>query len=255
MSNEPVSEPQTAQQQTGLELVRYQDDDYARYLDQLPDKKRLRIIAKNQVMQHGLHSTAPMICCGPNKCKVIEWCPIPEMSDSGEKILGPAANYPIGQPCIMERLYIASRAAELSAYLKVDPGNPIEATIVDELALIDLYKHRCQMFLAKGDRDGQGLDFMRIDTMGYDEYGNEKTKAAIHPIAEMMDKLERRRERWLDRLNETRKAKQEIAMKAGSSAPESKVLREMEQLRKGIADLILSTVDDAIEIEQIKLGD
>ena len=77
---------------------------------------------------------------------------------------------------------------------------------------------------------------------------------------EMMDRLEKRREKWLDKLMETRKAKAEWAIRVGGAQNESKILAEISKLREAIATLesepMLSLEEhDEDEDDEILLGD
>ncbi len=228
------------------EITLYDEtNDYQLYLNRLPEKKRQRILQSNATIESGVHAIAPMICCGPDRCRIIEWCPLPEIVD-GKRDNGPLSSYPVGQGCVMEKLRLFSLVRELSRHLGVDGTDPIEKGLVNELALIDLYKQRAQMFLAKGDRDGQGVDFMRIDTVDITDSGKAIETSKHHPIIDVMDKLEKRRAMWLDRLNETRKSKADLMVKMGGMGESSKVLREIEDLRKGI--LALQDTSDVLEI-------
>jgi hypothetical protein len=137
---------------------------------------------------------------------------------------------------------MVQKIGEYFIYLDVDPANPIERSIVQEMALIDLQKNRALLILSHGDKEGQGRDFMHVDTSitGFSDGGtplvSQTTK--IHPVLEYIDKLERRREKWLDKLMETRKAKADWAAKMGNNQEESKILTEITEMRKVVATML-----------------
>ena len=220
-----------------IEAITHVDDDYKQYLDRLPDTKRQRIVNSIASIRHGLHAIAPMMCLGPEKCPIYEKCPIPDRDSEGKIVQGSLSNYPIGRECILEKFYMQQKIIEYVEHLNVDPANPVEMSIVNELALIDLYKNRALMIMSTGDKSGQGRDFMRIDIMGFNEAGDTAESAKLHPAIDMMDRLEKRREKWLEKLMETRKAKAEWAIKVGGPQSESRILAEISKLREAIATL------------------
>ena len=217
--------------------ITYMEPEYTTYLDNLDPKKRRRITNSINRVQTGLHAVAPIMCLGPERCPFIAKCPIPEIDDVGELVHGDDSNYPMGQECILEKFFIQQKMIEYVNHLNVDPGNPIEMSIVNELALIDLYKNRSLMIMSVGDKSGQGRDFMRVDVIGFNENGDIAETAKLHPAVEMLDKLERRREKWLEKLMETRKAKADWMAKIGTKQTESKILGEIQKLREALSTL------------------
>jgi hypothetical protein len=143
---------------------------------------------------------------------------------------GPAAHYPIDQHCIAELLYLQAHTVALVQKLGVDPLDPIEMPQLNELALIDLYKRRAAQILSQGDRTNQGQDFMLIDG----PEGEPDTK--LHPLALYMESLEKRRDKVLDRFLQTRKHKQEILNRMGTTG-ESKLLETLQELREAVEQM------------------
>jgi hypothetical protein len=119
-------------------------------------------------------------------------------------------------------------------HLEVDVQNPIEMSIISELALIDLYKNRALMILSRGDKRGEGRDFISHSSEFDSETGVESVKSVLHPVSDMIDKLEKRRVGWLDRLVETRKSKIELASKLGTKDTNSKLLNELHSLKEAL---------------------
>ncbi len=224
------------------------EPEYQRYLDKLNPAKKRRIINSVNRVQTGLHAVAPIMCMGPEKCPFLSKCPIPERDENNRLHNGPEENYPIGQQCILEKFYMQQKIIEYTEHLNVDPRNPVEMSIVNELALLDLYKNRSLMIMSGGDKSGQGRDFMRVDVIGFNENGEIAETAKLHPAVEMLDKLEKRREKWLEKLMETRKAKADWMHKMGTGNNESKILGEIQKLREAITHL---ETGDPIQIEAL----
>lgn len=229
------------------------DDNYLKYLDSLPPAVQEKIRNRINATRNGIHAVAPLTCCGPENCPFVQKCPIPDRDTDGELIYGPGSNYPMGHECVLESIFMRQKTTDYMQHLNVDPGNPVEVSIVNELALIDLYKNRCLMVMSSGDRSGQGRDFMRIDILGFNENGDTAEQAKIHPVVEVIDKLEKRRERWLDKLMETRKAKAEWIAKVGGGEDDSKVLGEIKQLKEALMALTANAEESEEDSEDIYL--
>ena len=227
------------------------NDDYNQYLNKIPEAKLTRIKKSVNRIKTGVHASAPLTCLGPENCPFIKKCPIPEVMPDGKLDIGEASDYPLGKECIMEKFYVEQKIVDYLTYLDVDPNNPVEMSIVNELALIDLYKNRCLFVLANGDRKGEGRDFLLVDVTGFNENGDRAETTKLHPVIDMVDRLERRRERWLERLMETRKSKADFMMKMGENQSNSKVLSEIQALREALA----SVETGAHEDEEILIDD
>lgn len=221
-------------------------NEYSKYLSRLDSKKLTRIKQSVANIKSGVHASAPLICIGPEKCPFIKRCPIPDQDSSGKLILGELSDYPMGRECVMEKFFVEQKIVDYLKYLDVDPTNPVEMSLVNELALIDLYKNRCLMVLSEGDKKGDGRDFMMTDVTGFNENGDRAETTKLHPVVEMIDKLERRREKWLEKLMETRKAKSDFMLKVGETNNNSRVLQEISQLREALYSI--ADPDDPKEI-------
>lgn len=222
---------------------------YQSYLDRIDPKKLQRINNTVAGMRHGLHTVAPITCMGPEKCSFSDRCPIPERNpETGKLDYGKLSDYPIGQACLLESFYMRQKIVDYVRHLDVDPEDPVEMSIVNELALIDLLKNRALMILGTGDRDGQGRDFMRIDITGFSEGGKESTTSTLHPAADYIDKLERRREKWLEKLVQTRKSQAELRLKTGALKEESRLLVAMHGIATALAEMDLNRVNALAEL-------
>lgn len=210
---------------------------YSEWLAGLPEEKRRRIAASTTNYKYGLHAAAPLTCKGPSRCPFYDACPIPPQV--GQHL--PEGEYPIGLSCVLEGEFINQKCGEYMVHLHVDPSNPVEMSIVQELALIDLYKNRALLVTSHGDRDGQGRDFLHVDESitGFTDNGTPLTSKTtkLHPVVEYVDKLERRREKWLDRLMETRKAQAAYAIQTGNANKESKMLEEIADIKTFLAQM------------------
>jgi hypothetical protein len=222
------------------------DEEYQQYLSVLSPKQIRRAKTSLSSMKNGLYAVAPLICGGPERCLFFGRCPLPDRDPlTGEVDNGPLEKYPIGRSCIVERLYMQEKTIEYIQYLDVDPSNPIEMAIVGDLAIIDLYKYRAVSIVSSGDKDGYGQDFTRLDIAGFnEETGDAAYSTQIHPAMTVMDQLEKRREKLIDKLNETRKAKFDIMTKLGQGTENNQVLTEIAELRKAIRDIADGKVID-----------
>lgn len=224
-------------------------EDYNTYLEKIPADKLSKIKKSVKRMQTGVHASAPLTCLGPDNCPFIRKCPIPTVNFDGTLNKGEPSDYPLGKECVMEKFYVEQKIVDYLQYLDVDPNNPVEMSIVNELALIDLYKNRCLFVLANGDKKGDGRDFLMTDVTGFNENGDKAETTKLHPVIDMIDRLEKRRERWLERLMETRKAKSELMLKMGESKNNSKVLSEIQALRKALSSIEVEGDDEEILID------
>lgn len=220
--------------------------EYTQYLERLSPIQHKRAMTAVNHMRNGLYSIAPLVCGGPGKCIFISRCPIPEFDpETGESEMGSLKNYPVGRGCILEKFLIQQKTIEYIQYLNIDPANPIEMAIANDLALIDLYKYRAVSILSTGDKDGTGQDFMRTDIVGFNEETGEAAKMTkTHPALEVIDRLEKRRDSYIDKLNESRKAKVELAIKLGQGRENSKVLEEVTKLRAAISEIASGRVTE-----------
>lgn len=224
-------------------------DGYDEYLSRLPKADVTRIKNRINAYKTGVYASAPIVCYGPEKCPFIAKCPIPTLNSSGELDLGEDYMYPIGMECLMEREIVREQTLQYVQYLNVDPNNPVEMSIVNELALIELYKNRCVLVLSQGDKRGQGRDFLMVDVIGFNENGDKAETTKLHPVTEMIEKLERRKERWFERLVETRDSKAKLLTKLQENKNQSRVLEEIAMLREALYSIDATTSKKEILID------
>jgi len=198
------------------------------------------------------------MCAGPERCLFIEHCPIPPRNQygaplyksNGEVDIGNPEHYPVGRTCIMETLYMQQKIFDYMNKLEVDQEDPIEMSIVNELALIDLFKNRALIILSKGDRKGQGQDFLKVDTTSFDpDTGHVTESTNLHPAATYIDQLEKRREKWLDKMVETRKSKLDMASKLGNTDANNVILAELQALKAALEGASTTPVEEAEVLE------
>jgi hypothetical protein len=228
------------------------------YVDKLRPEKKARIANALKHVKTGLYSVAPITCPGYRKCPFQNHCPIPDIDENGERIVGLDSDYPINRPCILESTFIKQKTIEYIRHLKVDGENPVEMGLVNELALIDLYKNRAAMILSAGDRSGQGQDFLLIDRTEQDNGNGEDSKmimstsTQLHPALTLIDQLEKRREKLLSQLLQTRKAQTEISIKMGKKRDESQLIDELKKVRELLAAKDVPQITTKEELIPIK---
>jgi len=212
------------------------DPDYQKYLEKLPERRKQRIHRQIAKTKNGLYTIAPTTCLGPSKCLFIEQCPIPDRGEGGEVIIGELRDYPMYKPCVFEMLYMQQKVVDYMKHLNVDPENPIEMALVNDLAVIDLYKNRAMLIMSGGDKEGHGRDFLKQDMMEQQgEHGTlTSTQTQLHPVAGYLDVLEKRRARLHESLVETRKGKADMNAKLGGLKPDSALASEIRALRSAM---------------------
>ena len=234
-----------------LENIRTPAEEYQQYLSRLSKDKFRKVQATIGSISNGLYAVAPLTCLGPQKCPFIEKCPIPDREKDGTLIEGPLDEYPIGQGCVLEEFFMRQKVHDYIEYLNINPTNPVEMAIANELAVIDLYKNRATMIMSVGDKNSNGRDFLITDVIAVTESGSPIESIKEHPVVGILDKLEKRRLKYLEQLNETRKAQSEIAIKLGNREVESRVLQEISTLRQALlqAPTVTLELDEEILIK------
>lgn len=232
---QPVVESQLQVRQGQLlAALSTEDVEYADYLARLEPKKQQRLTVSLNRMKHGLQAVAPLTCQGPSRCPFVAHCPIPTVLEKTSGEYGSLDEYPMMMPCVLESMYQRQKIIEYVQHLDVDPNNPIEMAIVNELAIIDLYKNRAMMVMSEGDRDGNGRDFIQRDA-NYAEVGDGHElihTTSLHPAFDVVDRLERRRTKLVEQLIETRAAKANLALKQGNTGETSNILKDIAQIRR-----------------------
>lgn len=224
---------------------------YRAWYGTLAPDKQMRIVDAIHRTRYGLWTAGAIICYGPSKCPFYNACPIPNRVN-GFAVKEPDSNFPIGQFCVLEGQYFAQKIADYLVKLDVQPEDPVEMAIVHELALIDLYKNRINLTLSHGDAQGHGRDLMKTHNLvtGFSQEGEPiiTEQYNLHPLVEHQDKLERRRERWLDKLLQTRRSKAEIAARLGRKVQTSDLLKSVQHIKEKL-DRVKDADEEPLKIE------
>lgn len=236
--------------------LRASDTQYEKLLEKYSIKKINKLKKSLDNFKYGYHASAPVVCLGPQKCPFYHACPIGDgyKSDGlGGKIpiYDDINDFPIGDQCILEKVYIEQKLIDYLTEFDVDPRSASELSLINDLALLDLYKQRCVLFLAAGDKQSEGLDFLKVDLM-FDEDGNETSRSyKEHPVMNIIERLEKRRHKILEELLATRKGKLTILAKIKKSEDNSKLLDELEKIRSIIGSEQHQVIDaeEFIELE------
>jgi hypothetical protein len=213
------------------------------YLTKRYSEKKLEKIRKSlDAYKYGLNAAAPLICMGPERCPFFQACPIGEgvkiesLGDGPIKripIYDDIEDFPVGDQCIAEKVFIEQRLLDYVDEFDVDPNRPSELALINDLALVDLHKQRAVLFMASGDREGEGFDFQKVDVMYDSDSGAEIGRAyKEHPIMQIIDRLEKRRHKILEELIATRKAKAEMQAKFHSTGETSQLQQEIVRIRE-----------------------
>jgi len=176
---------------------------------------------------------------GPQKCPFFHACPIGEGVTidevTGKKIpiFDDLDDFPMGDQCIAEKVFIEQRLLDYIDEFDIDPNKPSELSLINDLALVDLHKQRAVLFLAAGDREGEGMDFQKIDIMFSAETGAEIGRAyKEHPVIQIIDRLEKRRHKILEELIATRRSKADVAAKFSNVNQSSQLIDEIARIRE-----------------------
>jgi hypothetical protein len=214
------------------------DGSYENYIESLSETKKKRIEQSVSRRRHGMHTVAPIQCMGPSKCPFFSQCPIPERDENGRPIEGDETDYPLYRPCVFEMTFLQQKTVDYLLHLKVDPSNPVEMAIVNELAILDLYKQRGLLVLSNGDRDGDGRDFLKVDINEMQgEHGMLMQRSTqLHPVVALLNSNESRRAKILEQLMETRKARADQAYRMGDTQISSALRNEIEAIRKALQE-------------------
>lgn len=233
--------------------------EYTDYLNKISDVKRKRLLDEQKRMRNGLQAIAPLTCFGPAKCPFINNCPVATRTEDGQIDMEDLSDYPMYQPCVYEKLYMQQKVIDYVTYLEVDPSNPIEMAIVNDLAVIDLYKNRAMLVMGSGDRQGDGRDFLKQDRkLSQGEHGTmEEITTQLHPAAGYLDTLEKRRIKLTESLVETRRSRIDVALKQGTPNVTSQLVDELAAIKKALEDSGAKKIapDRLFEEKRIKIED
>jgi hypothetical protein len=158
---------------------------------------------------------------------------------------------------VLEVEYLAQQVVSYMEQLDVQPDNPVEMSLVQELALVDLLKNRAVLVLSGGDTIGGGRNLLSVEEIvtGWDSEGNARTSQSvkIHPAMEILDRLEKRRTKIHEMMAATRERKLRFG---GPQGGNSRLLEDMMTIKNFIETLTAkgALVDSQSDVA-ISLGD
>ena len=240
-SRSDQSEAKLIRQRDLLNKITASSDQYDKLLERYDEAKLKKLIKDLDNFKYGINAVAPCVCLGPDKCAFYHACPI-GMGYSYNKINGSRTplydsidDFPIGDQCIVEKVYVEQKLIDYIQEFDVDPARPSELALINDLALCDLHKNRAVLVMAGGDREGEGIDFMKVDTStSVGAVSTESRAYKEHPIFGIIEKLEKRRHKILEELLATRKVRAVTAARFGTGIQTSQLMTEIERLRKAI---------------------
>lgn len=231
------------------------DTQYKNLIEKYSVKKLNKLKKSLDNFKYGYHASAPVVCLGPNKCPFYHACPIgdgfkTDITGSRIPLYDSLEDFPIGDQCILEKVYIEQKLIDYLTEFDVDPKSASELSLINDLALLDLYKQRCVLYLAAGDKQAEGIDFLKVDLM-FDEDGHETSRSyKEHPVMGIIERLEKRRLKILEELLATRKGKLTIISKIKKSEDDNKLLEVLEDIKKVISNDTAPIIDaEYIELE------
>lgn len=251
-------EKRKARQNMLIDKLKTSSTQYKYLTSKFNEEKLSRLIQSLEAFKYGYNASAPLICLGPEKCPFFHACPIGngiKVNNMNKKIplYDDINDFPIGDQCIMEKVFIEQKLIDYIQEFDIDPNKASEVGLVNDLALIDLHKNRCVLFMAAGDKEGEGVDFMKVDITFGQVAGLEAKAYKEHPVIGIIEKLEKRRHKILEELIGTRKSKAAIMAKFHTANESSKLLDELERVRRAIETKTPQTIDisaeDIIEID------
>lgn len=256
-SKQQADEARLARQQQLLERITTSDTQYNYLLQRYTPEKLDKIIKQLEHFKYGINASAPLLCMGPNKCPFYHACPIGNgytkdaKTDVKIPVYDSIEDFPIGDQCIVEKVFVEQKLIDYVQEFDIDPARPSELALINDLALCDLYKNRAILFMAAGDRDGEGMDFMKADVSNAtgEAVTSESKAYKEHPAFGVIDKLEKRRHKILEELLATRRTRAVAAARFGTGVQTSQLMTEIEKLRKAI-EIKRSSVTALVEDSQ-----
>lgn len=255
-SKQEADQAKLARQQDLLKTVQTSQQQYQHIIDNFTPEKLEKVLTTLEQFKYGSNIAAPIICMGPSKCPFYHACPLGN-GYSYDPIKGKIALYdslndfPIGKQCIIERVFIEQKLLDYIQEFDVDPAKTSELSLINDLALLDLYKNRAILLMAGGDKSGEGTDFLSID-VGYSEQGAKISESVKeHPLFTIIDKLEKRRMKVLEELLATRKIRAAAASKFGTMNQSSQLMVEIEKIRKAIESKSSKVIDVELQAQDL----
>lgn len=138
--------------------------------------------------KHALYAHAPLICKGDaSPC-----APVCELAQNGDA--------PYGERCPFEVIALSRYFQAYCNDLKVDVDNMVDLGLIRELAEVEVQLERISKRLANED-------WIQDVAVGVDREGMPISRPEIHKAFEIQERLRNRKDKLLDQLHATRKAK------------------------------------------------
>ena len=210
-------------------------DYYSNYLKGLPKKALNALNSLSERLRYSIVETGPIICQGVEDCPFQHHCPLIKRQEGGlpiyndEGYVVTLADPPEGLQCLVEMQYVTRRVQDYVRELDVDMENVVEMPLVQELATMDLLKQRAMMMMAESANGG-----LLLTTETQLQFGVE-THTELHPLLNLINQQEKRRQQILKGLMRTREAEQQSALIAVQQ--KSLVLRQLETVANRLGEM------------------
>lgn len=177
-------------------IVRHEDQEIQQVVDdissswQMSDRGREAVAAALAMRKtkHALYAHAPMVCKG----EASPCAPSCQLAQAGLA--------PEGERCPIEIVAITEFFNRYIEELEIDVNNMVDLGLVRELAEVETQLERVANRLAQED-------MIVPVAVGVDREGNPIVRPEIHKAFDIQDRLRNRKDRILDQLQATRKAK------------------------------------------------
>lgn len=176
-------------------------------------KQALELARKHRRTRHGLFSSVPLICRGP-ECPYASTCPLFQ-----------ADLAPLDERCPLEIAMIEERFEAYTASLNVQPEDVVDLTLLRDLINAEIVIERCDKLIAESGSMIQEV-IATVSTKTETPY----YRPEIHKALEIRERYEKRKDNLLQLLNSTRKDQMRAAeMQLTASAYAAKIRKQFEE--------------------------
>lgn len=176
-------------------------------------KKALELARKHRRTRHGLFSSVPLICKGP-ECPYAATCPLYQ-----------ADLAPLDERCPLEIAMIEERFEAYTTALKVNPEDVVDLTLLRDLINAEIVIERCDKLIAESGSMIQDV-IATVTTKTETPY----YRPEIHKALEIRERYEKRKDTLLQLLNSTRKDQMRVAeLEITASAYAAKIREKYEK--------------------------
>lgn len=164
-------------------------------------------------VKHGFVASLPMVCMKKD-------CPYTDVCGVFERDMR--------EICVKEQQYIENAFGMYMANLNVPPDNLIDMVGIKDLITVDLKIERINMWMKKHPGEDFIEQIMSIDPSGT----REAKRLEEHPSHILLDKLMHRREKLLEQMMGTKRAKRKIVHAKKSSSQRMQQKRAEERRKR-----------------------